>query len=85
MWNMKMIDPWLQEVDNIRQSNPEYVLCTHRYDKVYYEVFEQDYAYLASDYELIANSDTSIVDMELWKRKDALDGWDAIQVLEEQE
>ncbi len=85
MWNMKMIDPWLQEVDNIRQSNPEYVLCTHRYDKVYYEVFEQDYAYLASDYELIANSDTSIVDMELWKRKEALDGWDAIQLLEEQE
>ena len=90
------IDPKLAETDDITKHYPKWVLLEHTYDYAGDYAgktssnpaiirFRPGYDFIEANYERIARTDTTICDIELWKRKEATTDSESIEIVEEQE
>ena len=81
---MCFVDPLLAKTDLITDHHPKWVLLTHESDEmnvlikspttgVARHFFEPGYDYVEANYDRVARTDTTICDIELWRRKDVTD------------
>jgi len=81
---MCFVDPSLAETDIISDYHPKWVLLTHEADEMHNlpgkttsgparELFQLGYDYIESHYQKISRTDTTICDIELWRRRDVID------------
>lgn len=73
-YTMCYVSEKLKKDDNIQQYAPAYVVLTHSHDddtirQPSWAEFADDYQYIYANYELIAKTDSTICDIELFKRK----------------
>lgn len=82
-YEMAFVDPMLAESDNIEKKNPLWVTLTHENDNRceaagkevgrLFDYFQPGYDYIEANYDRVARTDTTICDIELWKRRDVID------------
>lgn len=69
---MNMVDSVLKASESLMVHNPKWILLTHDYDEGMNEwtKWDPDYKYIEANYLLVAQTDTSICNITLYKRKD---------------
>lgn len=82
-YEMAFIDPMLAESDNIEKKKPLWITLTHENDDLceaagkdvgrLFNYFQPGYDYIEANYDRVARTDTTICDIELWRRRDATD------------
>ena len=80
-FEMAIVDAGLKELDNITIKRPRWVALTHKCDDSYFhgnnilmsDFFKDDYHFIETHYEQVARTDTTICDIELWRRRDVID------------
>jgi len=68
---MNMVDSVLRESESIKLHMPLWIMLTHEYDKEMsdWTKWDKDYQFIDENYSFVAQTDTSICDIELYKRK----------------
>ena len=66
------VDPNLKETDNIWTGKPKWIILTHAFDVHPYWDFDftRDYEYLEQHYEFVAATDSTVCNLELYRRVD---------------
>lgn len=82
-YEMAFVDPMLAESDKIEEKNPLWVTLTHENDNLceaagkevgrLFDYFQAGYDYIEANYDRVARTDTTICDIELWRRRDVID------------
>ena len=79
-YEMAFVDPKLAESDNIEKKKPLWITLTHENDNLreaarkdvgrLFDYFQPGYDYIEANYDRMARTDTTICDIELWRRRD---------------
>lgn len=82
-YDMAFVDPLLAETDRIQEKCPLWVTLTHENDCFcqaagkevgrLFDYFRPGYDFIEKNYDRIARTDTTICDIELWRRRDVID------------
>ena len=73
-YTMCYVSEKLKREDDIKLFNPPYIVLTHCHDddtirQPIWAYFDEDYQYIYANYDLIAETDRAVCDIELFRRK----------------